>query len=431
MAKGENYIVVLDIGSATVRILVAHLIPDEKPRIIGVGVAPAGGMRRGVIVDFEEVATSIQKAIEEAELSSGIKIEAVYASVGGAGLRCLPVKGVIAVGRADGEVAEEDVERAIESAQNVNISANEEILHVIPQSFQLDDQYDIKDPVGMSGVRLEMQGLMIVGSAPQLKNIAKCLEGIGLEVEGFVASPLAAAKAVLSKRQKELGVAVVDIGGGTTSLAVYEERKLLYVGVIPVGASHITNDVAIGLRTSVDVAEKIKLKYGSALPGEINKKEQINLSDIDPQEEGVVSRKHVAEIMEARVEEIFYLAEKELKKIERSALLPAGVVLVGGGACTQGTVDLAKNILSLPAQTGFPIELGGLVDKVDNPAFAVSIGMILWIIEDPAIMAQNSGSGGFGSSLSNLFAKKDFSARLGSLKAVGEKTRKLMRKFLP
>lgn len=422
--RKEDYIIALDVGSSNVRTVVAQLIENEKPRIIGVGQASSSGIRRGVVADIEEVSIAIKESVKQAEQNSGIKIESVFASIGGQHIECSEVKGVIAVGRADGEVAEEDVERVVEASQAISIPPNREILHVIPQNFRLDDQDGIKDPVGMSGVRLEMNGLVITGSTPHVRNISKCIENNGLEIEGFVTSPLASAKAVLNKRQKELGVVVVDIGGGTTSISIYEEQQLVHVCVLPVGGGHITNDIAIGLRTSIDVAEKVKIKYGSALSGEIGKKEQINLSEIDSNEEGIVSRKHVAEIIEARIEEIFYMIEKELKKIGKSALLPAGTVIVGGGACMQGTVDLAKDILKLPAQTGFPAELSGLVDKVDNPAFSVSVGMILWAMEEGADSSAEGRSSGFMSS-------SEIISKMGSMKDTAKTMKKWFGKFLP
>ncbi|MEA2006748.1 MAG: cell division protein FtsA [Patescibacteria group bacterium] len=420
----EDYIIALDVGSSHVRTVVAQIIVDEKPRIIGVGVASANGIRRGVVADIEEVSNSITNSIGQAEKNSGVKIESVYVSIGGGHIECEEVKGVIAVGRADSEVVEGDVERVIEAAQAISLPPNKEILHIIPQNFRLDDQEGIKDPVGMNGVRLEMQGLVVTGSTPHIRNISKCVESNGYDIDGFVISPLAAAKAVLSKRQKELGVVSVDIGGGTTSMAVFEESELIHIAVLPVGASHITNDIAIGLRTSIDVAEKVKLKYGSALSEEIGKNEQIDLAGIDVNEEGSVSRRHVAEIIEARIEEIFYLVEKELKKIGRSALLPAGAVLTGGGACMQGSVDLAKEILKLPAQAGFPIELTGLVDKVDNPAFSVSVGMIVWVVEETAISAPSSGSSGF-------LSKSELFTKVSSVKDSAKTMRKWFGKFLP
>lgn len=378
----QKYITVLDIGSSFIRVVVAEVILGEKPRIVGVGRTRSLGMRKGVIIDLEDVVASIKSSIEKAERMSGVQIEDIFVSVGGSHLRCVPTKGVIGVSKADGEVTEDDVERVIDSSQTISLAHNYEVLHIIPQSFSLDDQKGIREPVGMTGVRLEMKGIVITGFTPYLKNIAKCINRANLELNGFVASPLAASKAVLNKRQQELGVALIDIGGETTSLAVFEERELVYLSVLPIGANHITNDVAIGMRTAIDVAEKAKLKYGSAIPEEINKNEKINLANLCSDEEGVVSRRHVAEIIEARVEEIFQLVEKELKKINRSALLPAGAVLTGGGSCLYGMVDLAKENLKLPAQVGFPNGLSGLVDKIDDPSCAVVVGAILWIIED-------------------------------------------------
>lgn len=426
MSKND-YIIVLDVGSSHIRTVVAQIINEEeqKPRIVGVSATESAGIRRGVVADIEEVSEAIKNSIEEAQRNSGVKIESVYVSIGGAHIECVEAKGVIAVGRADGEVTVEDIGRVTEAATAINLPQNKEILNLVPQSYRLDDQEGIKDPLGMSGVRLEVQGLVILGSTPHIRNITKCVNNNGIEVEGIIISPLAAAKAVLNKRQKELGVASIDIGGGTTSIAVYEERNLIHIAVLPVGAGHITNDIAIGLRTSIEVAEKVKLKYGSALSSEISKKDQINLADFDPNEEGTISRRHVAEIIEARLEEIFYMVEKELKKINRSALLPAGVVLTGGGACMQGSVDLAKEILKLPAQTGFPMELSGLVDKVDNPAFSVSIGMILWVLEDPVAMA---GEG--GKSL-NLFSGKEIISKMSSVKDGAKTMKKWFGKFLP
>lgn len=421
-SRDENYIVALDIGSNSIRTVIAQIITEEeKPRVVGVGIARSEGMRKGSVVDIEEVSKSVLKSINEAELNSGVKVEGAFVSIGGTHISCLKTKGVIAIGRADGEVAREDIDRVLEASQAVNLPPNQEILHIIPQNYRLDDQEDIKDPIGMSGVRLEMNGLVITGSSAQIKNITKCINNAGINVEGFVIAPLAAAKAVLNKRQKELGVALIEIGGGTTSMAVYEEGELLHVAVLPVGASHITNDIAIGLRTSIDVAEQVKLQYGSALANDINKKDQIDLSAIDKDEEGMVSRRHVAEIIEARAEEVFYIIEKELKKINRSALLPAGAVLVGGGACMQGMVDLSKNILALPAQTGFPRELSGLTEKVDNPTFSVCVGVILWAMEEESLIV--GGDGGFN--------KNNIMSKLLSIKDLVKIVRDWFSKFLP
>ncbi len=394
----QKYITVLDIGSSFVRVVVAEVIPGEKPRVVGVGRTQSLGMRKGVIIDLEDVVKSIRSSVEKAERMSGVQIEDVFVSVGGSHLRCVSTKGVIGVSKADGEVTEDDVERVIDSSQAINLTHNYEILHIIPQSFSLDDQRGIREPVGMTGVRLEMKGVVITGFTPYLRNIAKCISQANLDLNGFIAAPLAVAKAILNKRQQELGVVSIDIGGETTSLAVFEERELVYLSVLPIGANHITNDVAIGMRTAIDVAEKAKLKYGSAIPQEINKNEKINLANLCSDEEGVVSRRHIAEIIEARVEEIFQLVEKELKKINRSALLPAGAVLTGGGSCLYGMIDLAKENLKLPAQVGFPSGLSGLVDKIDDPSCSVVAGAVLWVVEE--------GEHSIGTNSQNKIGKK-------------------------
>jgi cell division protein FtsA len=255
-------------------------------------------------------------------------------------------------------------------------------------------------------VRLEVDALIIEGSTPYIKNLSKCFQQAKIDVENFVLAPLAAAKATLSKRQKELGVVLVDIGGGTTSIAVFEEDDLIASSVIPLGGNHITNDIAIGLRTSIDVAEKVKIEFGSSVPEEISKKEDINLAEIDPSEEGIVSRHHVAEIIEARLEEILNLVNKELKAIGKEKLLPAGAVLTGGTAKLPGAVDLAKEVLGLPAQTGFPVVLGGLVDKVDEPSFATVIGLIVWGIEEADSSGIVSSSRRTLDNLANQFGNK-------------------------
>lgn len=416
----KNIICGIDVGSSNIRTVIAQLIsPEEKPRIIGVGVASSLGVRKGVIVNIEETLQAVNESLEKAERTAGITIDQAIISIGGNHITSQYSKGVIAVGRADGEVTNDDIERVIGAAQAISIPPNREIIHIIPKNYSLDDQKEIKDPLGMNGVRLEVDALIIEGSTPYIKNLSKCFEGAKIEVENFVLSPLASAKATLTKRQKELGVVLIDIGGGTTSIAVFEEDDLIASAIIPVGGNHITNDIAIGLRTSIDVAEKVKIEFGSAIPREIGKKEDINLAQIDSSEEGIVSRHHVAEIIEARLEEIFNLVNKELKTIGKDKLLPAGAVLTGGTAKLPGAVDLAKETLGLPAQTGFPTPLGGLVDKVDEPSFATVIGLLVWGIEE----AQSGGVlSSSGRMLSNLTSS--FGGKAGEIK-------KWVEKFLP
>jgi cell division protein FtsA len=414
----RNILCGIDVGSSNVRTVIAQIIPnDEKPRIIGVGIAPSSGVRRGVIVDIEEILKAVSASVEKAEKTAGVTVDKAVVSIGGNHISAQVSKGVIAIGRADGEVTGDDIERVIGATQAISIPPNKEIIHIIPQSYTLDEQENIKDPLGMNGIRLEVKAIIIQGFSPHIKNLIKCFQRANIDIENFVLSSLAASQSTLTKRQKELGVALVDIGGGTTSVSVFEEDDLVATFVVPVGGAHITNDIAIGLRTSIDVAEKVKLEFGNARPKDISKKEEINLAEIDSSEEGIVSRYHVAEIIEARLEEIFNLVNEELKSIGKNELLPAGVVLTGGTAKLPGAIDLAKKVLRLPVQTGFPIQLGGLVDKVDEPSFSTVIGLLTWDIENTqAINNKNSGQ---------------LTSILESSKKIIAKIKEWLKKFLP
>lgn len=385
MGKGQT-IIGLDVGSSNVRaVILQKFEEEERPRVMGVGSSSSFGIRRGIVADVEETVKSISEAVKNAERTSGIPVAKVILSIGGGHIKYQESQGVVAIGKADGEITGDDIMRSLTAAETISLPSNTEIIHVIPRSFTVDDQKGIKDPIGMNGIRLEVSAMLVLGSMPVIKNISKCVYQAGVEVDDMVFSALAAAKASVNKRQKELGVILIDIGGGTTSFSVYEEGDLVQIGVVPIGGGHITNDIAIGLRTSIDVAERVKINYGSALPNDISKKDQIKLSEMDQNEEGEVSRHHVAEIVEARLEEIFTLIDKELRKTGRSGMLPAGAVLVGGGAKLPGVVDLAKKILRLPAQTGFPLELGGIVDKVDEPSFVTAVGLALWGAQEAAM----------------------------------------------
>jgi len=378
----QNIVTGLDVGTSKVRTVVASFREgQEKPKIIGVGEVPSNGMRKGIIIDIEEVTESIGKSIERAELNSGVSIHQVCASIGGSHVGIRANKGLVAVSRADQEVSEEDIERVMASASALSLSPNREILHIIPCEFKVDNEENIQDPLGMTGARLEVNTLIIDGLTPCIKNLKKCISNLGIKTESLTLDVLAASQSVLSKHQKELGVLVLDIGGGTTGMTVYEEGKLLYAHILPIGADHVTNDIAIGLRITVDLAEKIKLQYGTTLPSEIKKKEVVNLSDLDENEEGMIDRKEIAKIIEARVQEIFDLVNRELKKIGRQKLLPAGVVLVGGGSLISGIVEVAKKELGLPAQVGIPSEVEGILEKVDNPAFATATGLIIQALQ--------------------------------------------------
>lgn len=378
MSKGHYY-VGLDIGSSSIRAVIVREVSEEEPlRVVGIGTAVSEGIRRGSVVNADAVAKACNAALEQAEHMAGHPAESVIVGISGTEIASQNALGVIAVGRADGEVTYDDMSRVLEEVQaRLTMPLNREIIHVIPKDYRLDDQKNIKDPLGMHGVRLEMNALVVSDSTAHIKNISRSLEQAGTNAENFVVEPLACAEAVLHEKQKELGTVIINIGGSTTSLAVFEDGDLLHLAVLPVGGAHVTNDIAIGLRTSIEVAETVKLQYGTALPDEVGKKEEIDLGVIDSREEGMVSRYHVAEIIEARLEEIFSFVNTELKNIGREGLLPGGAVITGGGALLPGAVDLAKRMLRLPAQIGYPKPLGGILDEVDNPQFATVIGLIL------------------------------------------------------
>jgi cell division protein FtsA len=296
MAK-ENYIVGLDIGTQNIRVVQAKVEDDGSLNVIGAAAVPASGMRKGVIVDIEEAVSSISAALEKVERMTGIPVTRANVSVGGNHVTCIDSKGVIAVSRADGEITDNDVVRVIDASQAISIPPNREVLHVIPKTFTLDGQVGIKDPIGMTGIRLEVETIIIHGALPFLKNLNKTITQTGVEVDHQVLSPLAAATSSLNKRQKELGVALVDLGAGTTSIAVYEENNLIHTAVLPIGAMHITNDIAIGLRCTIDTAEKVKLEYGSAELNDIDRHEQIDLNKFDPEETERVARTMIVETL--------------------------------------------------------------------------------------------------------------------------------------
>ncbi|MBX4187648.1 MAG: cell division protein FtsA [Candidatus Doudnabacteria bacterium] len=378
----EQIFVGLDVGSSAIRVVIGKQESEiGQPSIIGVGEAQSLGIRRGVIVDIDEAVSSISEALEKAERMTGLSIDHAVVSVGGAHISSQESHGVVAVARADGEVTENDVVRVVDASQAISIPSNREILHVIPKTFTVDGQRGIKDPVGMSGIRLEVDSQIIQASVPFIKNLTKCVMQAGIEIDDLVLAPLAGAQAVLNKKQKELGVVVIDLGGGTTGMVVFEESDLVMSNILPVGSMHITNDLAIGLRTSVDTAEKLKLQYAYAEAREVKKDIDVDLSKIDKQEDGKVSTKHIAEIVEARLEEIFSLVNKELKRVGKDGQLPAGAILTGGGAKLPGVVELAKKELRLPVTLGGPGQVTTVIDRVNDPAYATAIGLVLWANE--------------------------------------------------
>ena len=369
----------LDIGSSAIRTVIAHKKRgSEQLSLVGVGEVPSVGVRKGVIVDSDEAAAAIKESIKAAEHAAGHAVRSVYVSVSGAHVSSRYSKGIVSVSRADEEISEDDVARVVAQAQSIAMPPNKEILHVLPKEYIVDGESGIQDPVGMHGKRLETNVVIIECSAPVIRNLVKCVEAVDVEIDGFVASPVAAAQAVLSKRQKELGVLLLDIGGTTSGIAAFEEGSMIHAAVLPVGAAHITNDIAIGLQVDIDVAEMIKVRYGVCRPDAINRKEMIHITAEESGEKiDNISRKEVAEIIEARMDELFDLVEKELKKITKQVLFPGGVVIVGGGAQMNGMVEFAKQRLKLPAHVGVPDRVDGVVDQLASPQYATAVGLCL------------------------------------------------------
>lgn len=375
----NNIITAIDLGTSFVRVAVVQKSgEDELPFVLGIGEEESRGIRKGNIVDSEEVVSSIASSLEKVERITGMPIEHAFVSISGVNVRSHSSKGVIAVSRADGEIIDNDIERVLEVAREINLPPNREVLHIIPREYVVDNERGIKDPRGMSGIRLEAEAIIIECSSSLIRNLTKCIYRTGVDIDDLVLANLAVSEGVLSKRQKDLGVVEINIGGGSTGITVFEEGSVLYANVLPIGGENITNDLAIGLRTNVDIAEKIKIEFGSCNPRDFDRKEEVDLSKIDKKEKNRVPRYYIAEIITARVSEIFSLIDEELRKIERSSKLPGGAVLTGGTVKLPGIVDSAKEELNLPAQIGFVEGFKAAGDQLDNPCFATLAGLIKW-----------------------------------------------------
>jgi cell division protein FtsA len=368
----------IDIGSAAIRVVVGQPHPTgEGLSIIGAAEGPADGISKGTITSIEDAVSAISATLEKAERMTGAPVEHATVSVNGPQIMSQDSHGIVAVAKADGEIKQNDIDRVLEAAQAVATPPNYDILHRIPRSFTVDNQHGVKDPIGMSAMRLEADAQIIQCPTAQMKNLEKTVYRTGVSIDDVVLGVLASAEACLTKRQRELGVALINIGLSTTSLLVFEEGDVLHTKVLPVGASHITNDIAIGLRVSIDMAEKIKVEHGTAVPDEVQKREEINLSELGG-EDTTVSCRQVAEIIEARVEEIFKMVDHELQQIDRSGLLPAGIVMTGGGAKLPGLTEVAKKEFRLPAAVGIPVGYTSAIEKINDPAFTTALGLASW-----------------------------------------------------
>lgn len=373
---GEDALVAgLDIGTTKICMIVGKVV-EGKVNIIGLGSVPSFGIRKGTIVNIGSTVASLRKAKEEAELMAGTRVSSSFVAISGAHVKGINSKGMVAV--RGKEVDEGDIRRAIEAAKAIKIPGDREILHVIPQEFIIDDQDGIKEPIGISGIRLEVKVHIVTVASAALQNIVKCCRLAGINVEGVVLSQLASSEATLTQEEKDIGVALVDIGGGTSDVAVFSEGSLFYTSCLPLGGTNITQDITIGLRTSFDNAEKIKKKYGCALSNMVGAKETIEVEGVGYRTSRTLTRKTLVDIIEPRVEEISSLIHQEIRRSGIDKLLAAGVVLTGGCANLEGMQECAEAIFGLPTRRGYPVHIGGLVDVVSNPAFATSVGLVLY-----------------------------------------------------
>lgn len=403
----ENYITGLDIGAGSIKAIVGQVTNDGKIAVLRVFKSPSAGMRKGVIDDFSEMTRSLNQIFGEIKNFSRQALKNIYVNVESCDVHTQFSRGIVAVSRADYEIHKDDIDRAIQASQAVKLAPNRTVLHAITKEYIVDGIGDIRDPLGMTGNRLEINSLIIDVFDLAIKNLTKCVEMAGGIVGGLIFSPLASARSVLSKNQKDLGVVLVDIGFSATGICVYEENKLIHAAVLPVGSANVTNDLAIVLKTSVTAAEAIKLSFGSALAKEVSGKEIIDLRKIDPNAKNTTTKKKAADIIETRFAEIFEFVNNELKSISKAGQLPAGVVLVGGGSKISGIVDLAKQELKLPAQIGIPetasmeIANGELNLQIEDPEFACAAGLMLWGSEKFISKGENL-KGWFGKIVNSL-----------------------------
>lgn len=374
----ERIIVGIDVGTTKVCTLVAEVNEDEQLEIIGVGISASRGLRKGVVVSPDDAVESIQQSLSKAEQQAGVRAGSAFVGIAGPHIASINSHGVVAVRRHDNVITEDDVNRALEAARVITIPSDREIVQVLPRYYVIDGQEGIKNPVGMLGHRLEVHTTIVHGAATSIHNLMRCVERVGLGIDGLVLQSLAAGEAVLTDAEKELGVALIDIGGGTTEAAVFTEGSLSFASVLPVGGNQISNDIAVGLRTPAAAAEEIKIRHACALAGLVEDDRSIDVSSFERGEARPVSRRVLSEIVEARLAETFELVAEQFKRAGIEEGLPAGTVLVGGTAQLQGIRRLASDIFQSPVRIGVPSGLYGLVDTVSTPAFATSVGLLKW-----------------------------------------------------
>jgi len=374
--KQDNVLVGLDLGTTKVCAIVGEVKDGGQVDIIGIGISPSNGLKKGVVVNIDSTVESIRKAVHEAELMAGVEINSVYVGVSGGHIKGINSRGVAAI--KNKEVGQADVARAIDGARAVNIPMDQQVLHVLPQEFIIDDQDGIKDPLGMSGVRLDVKVHIISGAVTSIQNIVKSCSRAGLHVNDLVLQPLASSRAVLTVEEQDLGVVVVDIGGGTTDMAIFLEGSLWHTEVLPIGGNHLTNDIAIGLRTPASEAEKIKIKYGCALSSLVRHEETLDVPSVGGRPPRLLSRQILCEIIEPRVEELFGMIQQRLKKTGYEDMCASGIVLTGGVALLEGLQEAAERYIGLQVRRGTPKNIGGLMDVVNSPVYSTGVGLVLY-----------------------------------------------------
>jgi cell division protein FtsA len=373
--ENRNLIVGLDIGTSKIVAIVVEVKPEGGFEIIGMGSHPSRGLKKGVVVNIETTVNAIQRALEEAELMANCKIREVYTGIAGSHIRSFNSHGTVAI--KDKEVSRIDVERVMETAKAVNIPADQQVLHILNQEFIVDGQEDVREPIGMSGIRLEVKVHIVTGAVSAAQNIMKCVRRCGLEVRDLVLQPLASAMAVLSEDEKDLGVCLVDIGGGTTDIAVFTNGAIRHTAVIPIAGDQITNDIAMALRTPTKDAEDIKCSYGCALRGMADPNEMVEVSGVGERGARQLSRQTLAEVIEPRVEELYSLVQSELRRSGFEELLSSGIVITGGSSSLQGMVELGEEIFHMPVRLGLPLYRGSLAEVVRTPRFSTGVGLII------------------------------------------------------
>lgn len=404
----ERTIVGIDVGTTKVCTLVGEA-SDNDLRIVGVGVAPARGIKKGVVVNVVDASAAIRASIEKAERSSGYEIARAFVNVTGAHISAINSRGVVSVGRGERGIEADDVERALDAARAIAIPQDREVLHVIPRGFMVDGQDGVKDPLGMIGFRLEVEAHIITGASSSVHNLLKCIETCNVGVDSLVLDPIASGEAVLTDTEKEMGVVLADIGGGTTDIAVFIEGSIWHTTVLSIGGNHLTNDVAVGMRVPFEAAEQLKIEHGHARHEMIDPTEVVQIKAFGDGGVTRVQRRDLAEIIEARAEEIYQLILQEIKRSGYDGLLPAGVVLTGGTAQLRGMRELGRQVLGLPVRIGGPQNLSGLIDTVNSPAYSTSVGLLLWgqhqADNPPPLQRKGGDSRDRGSRLGGFFKK--------------------------